>query len=257
MGEMKCSTAFVWWLLLLAGLAAPVLAEDPPATPVSPPIPQTQLTLRLDPLQGRATVVAIAGQTLTIVTAAHFLAPEDAGRAIQIQGDAPLRGRLVAVTRNPGYRPVRSRQSDTPPPGTLGIDTAVALIKVDLRRESERRTFARIRSAEWTRDPVLSSSGHQILSVHIVDQHGREHIVRAGNHLNPRCLAWGRQHYDTQRGDSGSGVFLMRTTPEGQQVPVLIGNVAQTDDRGGLASLAYRNEDWIVRALAGQPAEPK
>ena len=47
----------------------------------------------------------------------------------------------------------------------------------------------------------------------------------------------------------------MRTTPEGQRVPVLIGNVAQTDDRGGLASLAYRNEYWIVQAVAGLPPE--
>jgi hypothetical protein len=243
--------------LLLAGVGAAAVAEDPPEKAAPPQIPQTQLTLRLDPLQGRATVVTIAEQTLTIVTAAHFLSPEDAGRTIQIQGEGPLRGRLEAVTRNPGFQPLRSRTSDAPSTfGTMGVDTAVALIKVDLRRESERRTFAKIRSAEWTRDPVLRTSG-QILSVHIVDRHGEEHVVRAGNHLNPRCLAWGRQNYDTQRGDSGAGVFLVRKTPEGQSVPILIGNVAQTDDRGGIATLAHRNEYWIVRAIAGLPPESK
>ena len=60
---------------------------------------------------------------------------------------------------------------------------------------------------------MLRSSG-QILSVHIVDQYDQEHVVRAGNHLNPRCLAWGKQNYDTQRGDSGSGVFLFARPPK-------------------------------------------
>jgi hypothetical protein len=243
--------------LLLAGLGPSAVVADSPVEPAAAQISQTQLTLRLNPLQGRATVVAIAEQTLTIVTAAHFLAPEDAGRTIEIQGEGPLRGRLEAVTRNPGFRPLRSRVDDAPSSfGTMGVDTAVALIKVDLRRETERRTFARIRSAEWTRHPVLSRSG-QILSVHIVDQHGQEHAVRAGNHLNPRCLAWGRKSYDTQRGDSGAGVFLIGKTPEGQSLALLIGNVAQSDDRGGLASLVHRNEYWIVRALAGLPPESK
>jgi hypothetical protein len=255
MGIKKCCFPFVW--LLFPGLGPPAVAKDPPAEAAAPQIPQTQLTLRLNPLQGRATVVAIAEQTLTIVTAAHFLSSEDAGRTIQIYDAVPLRGRIEAVTRNPGFRPLRSRVDEAPSAfGTMGVDTAVALIKVDLRREVERRAFAKIRAAEWARDPVLRSSG-QILSVHIVDQYGQEHIVRAGNHLNPRSLAWGRQTYDTKRGDSGAGVFLVRQTPEGQSLPILIGNVSQTDDRGGIASLAHRNEYWVVRALARLPPESK
>jgi hypothetical protein len=243
--------------LLLAGVGACVAAEGPAPKPEPSPISQTQLTLRLDPLQGRGTVIAIADDTLTILTAAHFLSSEDVGRTIQIKGEGPLRGRLVAVTQHPGFRPLRSRTSDEPSTfGTVGVDTAIAVIKVELRRESERRVFATIHSAELTRDPVLRSAG-QILAVHIVDQHGQEHTVRASNHLNPKWLAWGRQIYDTQRGDSGAGVFVMRTTPEGQPAPLLIGNVAQTDDRGGLASLAYRNEHWIFRAIAGLPPESK
>jgi hypothetical protein len=254
MGIKKRCSPFVW--LLVAGAAAPAVAGDPADKPASPQIRETQLTLRLDPLQGRATVVAIVDQTLTIMTAAHFLAPEDVGRTIQIFGEGTLRGRLVAVTRNPGFRPIRSRVNDAPSTfGTVGVDTAVALVKVELHRENERRAFAKIHAAEWTRDPVLRNSG-QILSVHIVDQHGNERVVRASNHQNPKWLAWGRQNYDTKPGDSGAGVFLMRTTPEGQPAPILIGNVAQTDDRGGLASLSYRNEYWIVRAIAGLPPDP-
>ena len=120
-------------------------AEEPPEKPGPVAISQTQLTLRLDPLQGRATVIAIAEQTLTIMTAAHFLGPEDVGQPIRIQGEGLLRGRLVAVTRNPGFRLVRSRTSDEPSAsGTLGVDTAIAQIQVDLRaREQERRAFGK------------------------------------------------------------------------------------------------------------------
>ena len=251
----KCSSAIVW--LLLASPAAPGPAEDGPDKVRPPQIIETQLTLRLVPMQGRATVIAIADETLTILTAAHFLAPEDVGRTIQVQQEAPLRGRLVAVTRNPSFRQLRSRNSNAPSAfGTLGVDTAIATIKVNLGSENERRALAKIRTADLTRDP-LPNSDRQALSVHIVDQFGVEHTTRAGNHLNPRCLAWGKQSYDTQRGDSGAGVFLIRPTPEGQPVPILIGSVAQTDERGGIASLASRNERWIEKAITGLPAESK
>ena len=116
MGIKRRCAPFVW--LLLAGVGAPAGAEDPPEKPTASQIPQTQLTLRLNPLQGRATVVAIAEQTLTIVTAAHFLSPVDVGRTILIQGQVPLAGRLEAVTRNPGFQPLRSRiPMRQPPPG--------------------------------------------------------------------------------------------------------------------------------------------
>ena len=253
MGIKKRSSPFLW--LLLAGTGAPVIAEDPPERPTAPEIPQTQLTLRLNPLQGRATVVAIAEQTLTIVTAAHFLSPEDAGRTILIQGEGALRGRLEAVTRNPGFQPLRSRTTDVPTAvGTLGVDTAVALIKVDLRRENERR---RVRQ-----DPLRRmDQGPPAETLRPDPERAHRGSVRSGARRpggqspEPAMSRLGRQNYDTQRGDSGSGVFLMRKTPEGQSLPILIGNVSQTDERGGLASLAHRNEYWIVRAMAGLPPE--
>jgi hypothetical protein len=247
---------WISWLLL--ALAMPRLpADEPLERPVSSRIAETQLTLRLGPVQGRATVIAIDDDTLTVLTAAHFLAPEDAGKTIQIQGPGDLRGRLGSVARNPNFHPLRSRVTNAPSPaGTLGVDTAIATIEVNVRTTRERRAFAAIRPAELIREPVLRNSG-QVLTVHIVDQFGQEHVVRAGNHLNPRCLAWGKRSYDTQRGDSGAGVFVVRETAEGPPAPVLVGSVSQTDDRGAIASLAYRNESWIGRAIVGLPPESK
>jgi hypothetical protein len=255
MSTLNCRSCFLG-LLLAASVLAAAGAEPPDARGPSS-IQPTQLTLRLDPMQGRATVIGISEETLTIMTAAHFLAPEDVGRTILIRGVGSLRGELLAVTRNPGFQVQRSRTSPEPSAfGTLGVDTAIAVIKVQLRRESERRAFAQIRSAELTSEPIPGRA-REILTVNIVDQSGREHVVRAGNHLNPKCLAWGRQGYDTQRGDSGAGVFYLRKTPDGESRPILIGNVAQTDDRGGLATLVSRGEGWVRIASAGPAPEAK
>jgi hypothetical protein len=242
--------------VLLGAVAATGIAAEP-AKPGPPGIVETQLTLRLNPMQGRATVIEISDQTLTIVTAAHFLAADDVGKPIQIHHDGNLTGRLVAVARNPGFHPIRSRATDEEMAfGTLGVDTAVAVITLDLRSDAERRVFEKIRAADMTLMPVPNVP-NQILTVNIVDQNDEEHVVRAGNHLNPKCLAWGRRNYDTQRGDSGAGVFVMRKTSEGETVPVLIGNVSQTDDRGGIASLASRGEQWVNQALTEQRLAPK
>jgi hypothetical protein len=222
-----------------------------------PPIATTQLTLQLVPVQARATVIAIASETLTILTAAHFLSPEDVGRTIQIVKGVSLRGKVVAVARNPAFRQLRSRQSNEPSPfGTMGVDSAVATIKVDLRGARAQQAFAAIRAVELVRDPILSNSG-QMLYVHIVDQFDREHVIRASNHQNPRCLVWGRQSYDTQRGDSGAGVFFMRKNSDGEEWPILIGNVSQTDARGALASLAYGSERWVRKALEAAREESR
>jgi hypothetical protein len=239
-------------------IAAPGLRAADADRPEQPPaIAQTQLTLRLDPMQGRATVIAIGDETLTVLTAAHFLAPEDVGRTIRIERSVWLRGRLLAVTRNPGFRPIRSRQTNEPTPLlTLGVDSAIATIRVDLGDEVARRTFRSMRAVELVREPLLSSAG-QIIPVHIVDQFGKEHVLRASNHRNPRSLVWGRQSYDTQRGDSGAGVFFVRRTADGAEWPILIGNVSQTDERGAIASLAYGSERWVKEALTGFHAESR
>lgn len=235
-----------------SALLLALAASEGPGEPPPPRIAQTQLTLRVGPVQGQATVVRVDGKTLTVVTAAHVLATGDVGKDVLVrQHDRTLKGRVVAVTRNPAFRPVRSRRSPGPSnPGTIGVDTEVASIEVEPRGGDERRAFEKIRPADLTTRRVPGSPG-QIVWVHIQDQFGEEHVVRAGNHLNSQCLAWGRRGYDARPGDSGSGVFVMRETAQGGSRPLLIGNVAQTDGRGGIASLAHRDAPWLAKALEG------
>jgi hypothetical protein len=215
------------------------------------------LTLKLAPVQGRATVIAIAEDALTAMTAAHFISDEDVERTILIQWqEVPFSGRVVSVARNPHFRPIRSRTSSGfSTSGTLGVDTAVVVIKVDLPDDGQRLAFEKIKAADLTTRFIPGSSG-QILPVHIVDQLGEEHVVRAGNHLNPKCLAWGRQNYEARPGDSGAGLFVMLKTPEGEPQPLLIGNVSQTDDRGAIGSLTQRHEPWIEDILTSPRPQP-
>jgi hypothetical protein len=240
---------------LIAAVSLPrmVAADEPAVKPPPSRIANSQLTLRLDPVQGRATVIDIAEPMLTVLTAAHFLSGEDVGKTIRIIREGYLKGRVVAVSRNPGYRTIRSRSSQEESTfGTLGVDTAIALIRLELNDGDERMQFERIRAAELAAGPIPSRP-NQVLTVNIVDQTGQEHVVPAGNHLNPKCLAWGRRNYDTRRGDSGAGVFVMRRTASGEPSPLLIGTVSQTDDRGGIASLASHGEPWLEKALAERP----
>jgi hypothetical protein len=253
-----CKFLIACWPLavVFVSLSLPVAGQDEPEKPDPPRIVQTQLTLRVYPVQGRATVIGIADETLTILTAAHFLSSDDVGKPVQIQhaGKHHLMGRLLSVTRNPRFRTIRSRTDDTELSfGTMGVDTAIATIKVDLPGDDQRRTFGEIRAADVSPIPVPASP-NQILTVAIVDQFGAEHVLRAGNHLNPKCLAWGRRNYDTQRGDSGAGVFVVRKSAEGESWPILIGNVSQTDPEGGIATLTNRSESWFAKALGDLPA---
>ena len=100
MGIRKRWSSFVW--LLLAGAGAAVRRRGSAGEARPAPDPQTQLTLRLDPLQGRATVIAIAEQTLTIVTAAHFLVPGGRRENDPDPGGGPSAG-------TPGGRHAESR----------------------------------------------------------------------------------------------------------------------------------------------------
>jgi hypothetical protein len=247
----RCSLIVSWLALVAEGAAS---AAESPLPPEPPRIAETQLTLRVNPVQGRATVIRLSEDTLTVVTAAHFLSAEDVGKLVQIQNQfaGRLAGSLVSVVRNPAFRTIRSRESNEELAfGTLGVDTAVAVLKVDLRPKGAHLGFAKIRAAELSPVPITNGL-NQVLTVNIVDQQGEEHVVRAGNHLNPKCLAWGRRGYDTQRGDSGAGVFLLRKSTDGKTWPILIGNVSQSDPRGGIGSLTSRGEPWIEKALAGQ-----
>jgi hypothetical protein len=244
---------FAAWLALASVSGAAMAVE--PSTTAPTRLAETQLTLQLDGHQGRATAVgAVAGAdgrsgTLTIVTAAHFFPGDDEGKPIVVAQPGHLMGTVVSVAKHPSYRPILMRDSDElSPDGTIGVDTAVAEIRVGLRDADDRGAFAMIRPAELADAPIPPRAG-LILTVRIVDQLGEEHVVRAGNHLNPKCLAWGRKTYETRRGDSGAGVFVLLKTPDGDPRPVLIGNVSQADERGGLGSLTHRNEPWLAEAL--------
>ena len=253
MGKRMEITAIV--SLALLALQAPSRADDESKKADPPQIVETQLTVRLAQVQGRATAIAIAGDTLTTITAAHFISDEDVGKPIFVQWqEVRFNGQVVDVARNPHFKPVRSRAtSGFSTAGTIGVDTAIAVIKVDLPDQGHRQAFGKIKTADMTTRFIPATVG-QILPIHIVDQLGKEHVVRAGNHLNPKCLAWGRQNYEARPGDSGAGVFVMLKSPDGEPWPLLIGNVSQTDDRGAIGSLTQRHEPWIEEALMPPPS---
>ena len=48
----------------------------------------------------------------------------------------------------------------------------------------------------------------------------------------------------------------MRRMASGEPSPLLIGTVSQTDDRGGIASLASHGEPWLEKALTERPDTP-
>src|SRR4051812_10383649 len=172
----------------------------------------------------RKDTIAVDERSLTVLTAAHFLSAADVGRAVLIRRpEGELKGHLSALTPNPGFPSSRTgKPYETPAGDAVGVDTAIASIRVDPPDEPGRRVLGAIRPAELAPRPIPGGM-RQVIVVHVVDQSGEEHVVRAGNHLNPRCLAWGRRGYDTRLGDSGAGVFVMLTSAGGGSRPVLIG----------------------------------
>jgi hypothetical protein len=236
-------------LLLLSQRAVALSDKGEP-----PRIAETQVTLQAKAVKGRGTVVAVADEVLTVVTAAHFLAHSDVGQTIVVQQrpDRELKGQVLAVVTNPGFPENRQgKPQNTPAQEAVGVDTEIIRIKVDVQGADAQRVFGSIRPADLAPRPVPGGRD-QILRVHIVDQFGEEHVVRAGNHLNPKCLAWGRS-YEPKPGDSGAGVFVMRRTAAGGSSPMLIANVSQVDSRGGIASLVHRDARWISSAIVAQP----
>lgn len=240
-------------IVVIASAGRPSHAEDPVTPgPVAPSIKATQLTVHLENRLFQATVVAKGEDWLTIVTAAHCVAAEDAGTRLWMsQGEHALRGRLLAAAQNPDYKPVPSRDPQNKTVrGVLCVDNAVATIEVKPETPSEQQMFEAIATAELTASllPRAGVSG-TFLTIHVIDQKGVEHVVRAGNHLNPKCLAWGHRSYHPLPGDSGAGVFLFQQPAEGKPRPILIGNVALSDPRGGIAPLLARGSPWFEVAL--------
>jgi hypothetical protein len=243
---------FVRLVLALVVLSPTAVALSDKGVP--PRISETQVTLQVQAIKGQGTVIAVADEVLTVVTAAHFLSRDDVGKtaAVHPRTANELKGQVLAVVTNPDFPANRSgKPRTTPAQEAVGIDTEIVRIKVDVQSEEARRVFANIRPAELAPRPIPGGRD-QIVRVYIVDQFGEEHVVRAGNHLNPKCLAWGRS-YEPKPGDSGAGVFIMRRTADGEASPLLIANVSQVDSRGGIASLVHRDARWIASAVDAPP----
>lgn len=240
--------ALGWSLLAFLVFLNPVArAEDPPR----PSLTATQVTVHQGRKQYRASVVGKQADRLILVTAAHCVSVEEAELPVTIhQADRVLAGRVLAIAQNPDYRPIASRDpGSSAVRGVLCVDSAIATVQVNLRSDRDSQTFAAIEPAEMVaRAPNGGTT--RAITVHIIDQTGTEHVVKAGNHLNPKCLAWGRNGYRPVPGDSGAGVFyFLHATAEEREHPVLIGNVALADDRGGIAPLLGRNLTWIEGAV--------
>lgn len=234
--------------LLLA--AAPPAVDTVPRDASFPAIRETQVTLMTGHTRFRGTVVGKDGSTLTLLTSAHCLSPEDVGTTIGVQqGGGNLRARVGAVARNPAFHPIRSRDRRDPSVrGVLGVDNAIVTLLVGPSGAPEERLLAGFRPAEMAARVTPGGRG-QVVTVRVIDQTGVEHVVRAGNHLNPKSLAWGHSVYRVTPGDSGSGVFLVREDTRGATRPILVGNVSLSDDRGGVASLVSRADRWVDQAL--------
>ncbi len=188
----------------------------------------------------RATVVARKGPSITILTAAHCLGPAEIGSRIQIfQDKAVASGQVQAVVRNPNYRPAPS--GDIP-----GADNALARIKLD---EVGDFPLESLKTAELVNWAVPDPDG-ELVTIQTIDQFGQPHKVKAGNYTNPRWLEWGPT-YRPVPGDSGSGVFIVRTS-RGKKNLLLIGSVVDRSQRGGGASVLHLRDRWLREALQAE-----
>jgi hypothetical protein len=215
-------------------------------------IEPTQLKLTLDRgrqrTQFRATVIAKQGGDLTLLTAGHCLGPDDDGQVVQIQrGGETIKGKVVRVVRNPVFRPPPT--TDIP-----GADNALAVVRLDLNEAKTTAFVGGLRTADLTDVPIPGPAG-RVVTVVMIDQFGKEHVVKGGNFSNPRWLEWGPTFHPVG-GDSGSGVFVVRRTPEGDPQPVLVGVIVDRSERGGGASLVHRKSRWMDQALAEPDPTP-
>gem|GEM_PF-2082263 len=239
-------------LFLVASSLARGEPTPKPAVPLPPPrISETQVSLQVDQIRAQATVIGLSNERLTVLTAAHFLAESDVGKAIQISQPAnePIQGQVIKVRINPdfpGGHPNQPRR--VPAQEAVGVDSEIIQIQLQAQGPGVKSEPKGIRAADLALRPTPVGD-RRVLRVRIMDQFGEEHNLLAGNHLNPKCLAWGRGGFEPRPGDSGAGVFFVIRNSEGEEIPVLIGNVSQVDSRGGIASIVYRKAKWMADAL--------
>ncbi len=256
-------------LLGLVGLApAPVPAAETPG------LLATQVTISIERdgvgRRFRATVMAIRGDTLTVLTAAHCLSDADEGGPALLMpgGGEVVEGTVLAVVRNPSYREVREPapapdpgrsakgQAATPPPRRRaaparelpGPDNAVAKVRLKPASQAAEAALRSVKAAPALSARTYPGPGGQTVAVRLIDGHGVEHSVRAGNHGNPRWLEWG-PGYKPIPGDSGGGVFVLHAGADGKAMPILVGVIVGNDERGGGASLVAREYPWIAQEL--------
>ncbi len=254
-------------LLWVAGLVA-TPAPAPARAAETPGLLATQVTIAVERdrsrRQFRATVMAIQDDTLTILTAAHCMSGADeAGPALLLSGGEVVEGTVLAVVRNPSYRPAEPEPEPVRYPGGQaqaprrraapgrelpGPDNAVARIRFKPASKPAEAAFLAIRAAPALTARTYPGPSGQTVAVRLIDGHGVEHAVRAGNYGNPRWLEWGAA-YRPIHGDSGGGVFVMHAGADGQPRPILIGVIVGSDDRGGGASLVARDYPWIAQEL--------
>jgi hypothetical protein len=233
----------------LALLASPSIGGEP-AKP-TPGLLATQLTIsfrrpgvRPQRRQFQATVVRKSDDRITVITAAHCLATSDEGLAATLKvGEEVLDAKIVAVVRNPSYQ---GEEDERELPGP---DNAVARFQVvrPTNRAAEA-AFRSIRPASGLAANDVPKPVGQTLSVRMIDGHGVEHAVRAGNYANPRWLEWG-PGYRPIPGDSGAGVFTLVRTQDQTVQPVLIGVIVGQSGPGGGASLVSLRQEWLAKAL--------
>jgi hypothetical protein len=240
--------------LILLILAEPARADEP--VKPTPGLLATQVTVaferlgpgvRLQRRQFRATVVRKADDLVTILTAAHCLAPADAGSLATLRvGEEVLDAKIVAVIRNPSYQ---GEEDDRELPGP---DNAVARLKVvKPTNRAGDEAFRALRPAAGLAANAVPRPSGQTLTVRMIDRLGVEHAVRAGNYANPRWLEWG-PGYRPMHGDSGAGVFTVVRAKDQTELPVLIGVIVGQSGPGGGASLVSLHQEWLAKAL---PAE--
>ncbi len=193
--------------------------------------------------QFRATALAKGSDTLTALTAAHCLTDDDeGGTALVILDGEVMEAKVLAVVRNPSYRPTNG--NDLP-----GPDNALLRLRVDPGNRLAEEAFRGLRTAADLADHPIPARSGQTVSVRMVDKEGQEHTFRAGNYSNYRLLEWGPT-YRPVPGDSGGGVFGFRRSPDGRLRPVLIGVVVGQSGEGGAASLVSLDQTWLAEALA-------
>ncbi|WP_435009382.1 hypothetical protein P12x_000633 [Tundrisphaera lichenicola] len=233
--------------LVVMILSCLVTREAPGADIETPGLRATQVTVAIERdgsrRQFRATVMARADETMTLLTAAHCLSAEDQGgpALLILDGSEIVEGTVLSIIRNPSYRVHDGRE-------VPGPDNAVIRLGFEGSKRPGGPAFQAIQPAPALSARCFPGPVGQTVAVRMIDGRGVEHAVRAGNYSNPRWLEWGPA-YKPIPGDSGGGVFVVREGSDGKPRPILIGIIVGRDDKGGGASLVSLDQRWLSDAL--------